>query len=277
MSFLSGTQLETVLEKSLGEFYRKSRISQAAYQLSLGNQVFRTDSENKKREILDDKDSQIIINPGQFALLLTEETIRMPNDYLAFISIKFQQKIKGLVNVSGFHIDPGFEGKIIFSVYNAGPSPILMDKGKPYFLLWLTPLTEAVTYKGNHQGQDEISAELIEKLKGDIASPNSLLTNIQDVEKRLTERTDKLKGQKNYLTWLYQALIVVFAGLFINECRKNDQLSIAYETGFRDAEQKIQFGKDVTLYIDSLENVIHKIKPVEKRKDTIKRNQAYEN
>jgi hypothetical protein len=54
MSFLSGTQLETVLEKSLGKFYRKSRISQAAYQLSLGNQVFRTDSENKKREILDD-------------------------------------------------------------------------------------------------------------------------------------------------------------------------------------------------------------------------------
>lgn len=254
MSFLSGTQLETVLEKALGDTYKKSKISQAAYELSLGNQIYRSDSETKKREILDDKNSQVIINPGQFALLITEETIRMPENYLAFISIKFHQKIKGLINVSGFHIDPGFEGKIIFSVYNAGPTPIMMDKGRPYFLLWLTTLSESIKYTGKHQGQNEISAEIIEQLKGDLASPNALLTHIKDVEDRLTKRTEELSGKKNYLTWLYQALVIVFAGLFITECRKNDQLSFAYQTGVKDGQTKQGLTKDVISYIDSVEN-----------------------
>ena len=50
---------------------------------------------------------------------------------MAFISIKAKLKFRGLVNVSGFHIDPGYRGKIIFAVFNAGPQPILLRRGQP--------------------------------------------------------------------------------------------------------------------------------------------------
>lgn len=262
MSFLSGNELENILKLVLGDTFDSKRISQAAYELSLGDQVYRTDSPSKKREILTTTDSQIIINPGQFALLITEETIKMPNNFLAFISIKFNQKIKGLVNVSGFHIDPNFEGKIIFSVYNAGPSAIIMDKGKPYFLIWFSSITESVNYNGKHQGQNEISAELIEQLKGDLASPNALLMQIKDLEDRLTKKTDELSGKKNYLTWLYQALLIVFAGLFINECRKNDQIAQAYQNGSRDTKEKAVLLKEMKIYFDSIQKEQDPIKEV---------------
>lgn len=262
MSFLSGNELENILKLVLGDTFDSKRISQAAYELSLGDQVYRTDSPSKKREILTTTDSQIIINPGQFALLITEETIKMPNNFLAFISIKFNQKIKGLVNVSGFHIDPNFEGKIIFSVYNAGPSAIIMDKGKPYFLIWFSPITESVNYNGKHQGQNEISAELIEQLKGDLASPNALMMQIKDVEDRLTKKTDELTGKKNYLTWLFQGLLIVFAGLFINECRKNDQIAQAYQNGSRDIREKAVLLKEMKIYFDSIQKEQDSIKEV---------------
>lgn len=51
------------------------RVKCGAYELSLGNEIFRTDSKEKRKEILKDKEL-ITINPGQFALLLTDEKLK---------------------------------------------------------------------------------------------------------------------------------------------------------------------------------------------------------
>jgi len=59
---------------------------------------------------------QIAIPPGQLALLITEEEVAIPTNRIGFISIKFTAKMRGLINVSGFHVDPGFKGKLKFSV-----------------------------------------------------------------------------------------------------------------------------------------------------------------
>jgi dCTP deaminase len=46
----------------------------------------------------------------------------------------------GLINVSGFHVDPGFYGKLIYAVYNAGPSEIHLSRGTEMFLIWFADL-----------------------------------------------------------------------------------------------------------------------------------------
>ena len=51
-----------------------------------------------------------MIPPGQFAFLLTAETVTMPDNAIAFISIKARLKFNGLINISGFHVDPGYRG-----------------------------------------------------------------------------------------------------------------------------------------------------------------------
>jgi dCTP deaminase len=48
--------------------------------------------------------------------------------------MKFKIKQRGLVNVSGFHVDPGYSGKLLFSVYNAGPRSIVLTRGEPVFV-----------------------------------------------------------------------------------------------------------------------------------------------
>jgi len=61
----------------------------------------------RKRLVLQDKED-VIVPPGQFALLITEERVNIPDDKIAFISFKFSKKARGLINVSGFHVDPGY-------------------------------------------------------------------------------------------------------------------------------------------------------------------------
>ena len=138
MAFLGSSSLDSLIKAQKVIVPEKvGRIKSGAYELSLGNEVFMTDSNDGKKETLTTDKEQIVINPGQFALLLTEEEVNIPPDKIAFISIKASIKLKGLVNVSGFHVDPGFQGKLVFSVYNAGSSKISMEKGAPCFLIWL--------------------------------------------------------------------------------------------------------------------------------------------
>jgi dCTP deaminase len=231
MAFLGSNELRAILPTCIDQFDDK-RIDNVAYELSLGDEVYLTDSISGKKEFLDAKNPQVIIKPGQFALLLTMETVNIPSDILAFISIKFSQKIKGLVNISGFHVDPGFKGKIIFSVYNAGPATIVLDRGKAYFMIWFSELTSvSQPYDGKHKDQKEITADHISALKGELASPNTLLQKITDLDTKLTQKTKELDAKRDYNKWIFQAIAVILAGLWIGEMLKNNNLSRGFEYG----------------------------------------------
>ena len=106
---------------------------------------------------------------------------------MAFISIKASIKFKGLVNISGFHVDPDFEGKIVFSVLNAGPSPINLTVGKPLFQIWFAELKSiSEGYNGKYQKQSGVTGDLINKhmTGSDNASPAQLQKQINELDKK---------------------------------------------------------------------------------------------
>lgn len=188
MSFLGTEKVKELLTpKKVIVPYHPERVVCGAYELSLGSEAFTTDSKDKKKEFLTQPKQQITINPGQFALLLSYEVVSIPIDKIAFISIKAGIKLRGLVNVSGFHVDPGFTGNLVFSVYNAGSSPISLLKEEPCFLIWFADLklteNEATSYdkeSHEHKNQDSIPAKYIDALlAGELASPNILNEKIK--------------------------------------------------------------------------------------------------
>jgi dCTP deaminase len=119
--------------------YFDEHVTCGAYELGMGAEAFITSTADKVKIQLDDRES-FVIPPGQLALLLTEERIKVPLNSIAFISMKFGVKRRGLINVSGFHVDPGFEGHLKFSVYNAGSNPITVTRGDRLFLIWYANL-----------------------------------------------------------------------------------------------------------------------------------------
>src|SRR6266853_4211041 len=150
MSFWSGEKIASNLA-SLFTPSDPKRIDCSAYTLTLGPEVFVTtdqrfdDDPERGLKLYLDAGDQCRIPPGQFAFLLTEEVITIPGNAIAFISIRARYKFKGLVNVSGFHVDPGWKGRLIFGVYNAGPSPVVLSRGAEMFLIWFADLDRAST------------------------------------------------------------------------------------------------------------------------------------
>jgi dCTP deaminase len=159
----------------------------------LGSEVFVT-SESSKTNL--QPNEQISIPPGQFALLLTQEEVAIPDDLIGLISVKFSKKIQGLVNVSGFHVDPGFKGRLKFSVYNAGSQNIILTRGVALFPIWYSELDRPTKdiYNGNHQRQMSITDEDVRLLQGQLASPAVLKTEIDALKQKFKFYGKLVKG-----------------------------------------------------------------------------------
>lgn len=258
MAFLGTNQLKTylrtnevILDENSKNIFDEKRIEQAAYALSLGSEVYRTDNKDRKIENLDTKNRTIEINPGQFALLMTHEFVHIPVDKLAFISIKAKHKLKGLVNVSGFHVDPGFKGRLLFSVYNAGPSTITLETQKPYFLIWFAELVGTDTnggYNSSHQGQKNINVEYIDALKrGELASPNVLLEKITDYRHEVTR-----------WQWIGSIILSLFIAIFLKLYSDWNQYNKGFTDGVNQKSLEQEIHDKATKYLsDSLS--LHKI------------------
>lgn len=242
MSFLGNNELKNLLTVCISDNkFKYERLQNASYELTLGDEVY-TNSDNSKT-ILDDENSQFEIKPGQFAVLMTDEEIAIPPKYIGFISLKFGFKFRGLINVSGFHVDPGFKGKLKFSVYNAGSNSIILDRKKPYFVLWISQLTSELEigdeYDGSHQGQNSITANDIMKIKGEIASPNILL-----------EKIKKIQSNFDKYWWLLGILLSLAIATSVRFYWQKSQ----YINGFKDGYSKQEIERKVKEKIDLIIN-----------------------
>jgi dCTP deaminase len=177
----------------------------ASYDLHLGDEVAK--STNSKPFSLARNNGIIEINPGEFALLHTYEKIRVPNNLIGFISLRFSVKKKGLINISGFHVDPGFEDYLVFSVYNAGSRPICLRYKEPIFMISYATLSgETEKYTGRTPGNHFISDD-IESLKG------PALTVI-DLDRRLERAENQLRLLIGLFIATLSATIVALVTLF---------------------------------------------------------------
>ncbi|ACC84545.1 dCTP deaminase domain-containing protein [Nostoc punctiforme] len=187
MSFWSSQTLSSRLP-SLIEPFNEDQIQSASYELCLGEEVYisalpDTPLKERKKIILSDKET-VPIPPGQFAFLITSETVKVPDNALAFISIKFKFKSKGLINVSGLHVDPGYNGKLIFAVYNAGPLHLHIGRGEKVFSIWYADLDKDDDKPRKKLGYDLIPTDLMNS-PDSVASLPSLVKRLDDLEKKV--------------------------------------------------------------------------------------------
>jgi len=163
----------------------KSRVYGAICELTLGTDCFLT-SEKIPRKLSDPTGQYappspfFTIEPGEFAVLVTEEFVYLPNTVMALLSMRNRYKQMGLISVSGFHVDPGFHGKIVLTVYNAGPQEILLKYGERMFMLAFSDVGNNARPYG--KGPLGLSTTSIAPLKGTSVSPRTLDERLRRLE-----------------------------------------------------------------------------------------------
>lgn len=246
-AFWSGETLEARLP-TLVEPFRAENIDCAAYTLSIGSEVYvspTTETSDPASVTIRTlgKDEAFTIPPGQFAFLLTDEIVSIPTNAIGFISIKAKIKFRGLVNVSGFHVDPGFRGRLIFSVFNAGPVALHLRQGQPCFLIWFAGLDRVSSKVKTTAPQLHLDPALITAISGEVFSlqglakkisqgdtaleerlrgaEHSLEKRFSELEKLLTDRVHRVESRTAPLLWMGLLVMSVIVSLFGSWFREN--------------------------------------------------------
>ena len=206
MPFWSGTTLAERLPDLIDGF-DSDQLDCAAYTLRIGREAYvspstAADAATRTKTLLGEGED-FIIPPGQFAFVLTEERVMVPPSAVAFISMKARIKFRGLVNVSGFHVDPGYCGRLVFGVYNAGPATVHLARGDDCFLIWYASLDrESEKYSRKRPPFDEIPSDLITPVAGQLQSLAGL-----------SDRIDRVETQHHVLRVVATAAITLFIPL----------------------------------------------------------------
>ena len=196
--------------------FRSDRIDCAAYTLAVGSEVYVSPSDQSPdpdtvtiRRL--DPGQTFAIPPGQFAFLITEEVVSVPPDVLALISIRARIKFRGLVNVSGFHVDPGYQGQLTFAVFNAGPVPVHLKRGQPIFLIWYANLDGVSSDRKDGSVSEGIDSALITGVAGKVQSFASLSDRIEKLDKNLSGKINAVEKQQEH----YRAFALIAAGIIV--------------------------------------------------------------
>lgn len=217
MTFWTSQDLEARLP-ALVDNFSVERVDCNAYTLTIGGETYisptdQTPNPNANTIRRLQHNEAFAIPPGQFAFLVTEETVHVPADCMAFISMKAKIKLKGLVNVSGFHVDPGFKGVLTFAVFNAGPTPIHLKRGQDCFLIWYANLNGISEKHKKKPYGSSLSTDLVNALPGELQSLEGLSKRLSDTERRLMERINQMEPKLAELNSKRTMLIAITTGL----------------------------------------------------------------
>jgi dCTP deaminase len=191
------------IEANLGRIIDKPDPDQVdcnAITLRIGGEIYITPGLEQAAPLSHTKRSlgpkaPFTVPPGQFAFLLTEEVVTIPPGQMAFISIKATYKLKGLINVSGFHVDPGWAGPLLFAVFNSGPAPVHLEQGLPIFLLWVADLDEESAKRKTKPGPTGIPPDKINNITGVVDSIYALDKRMREELHALAEKDTELRDR----------------------------------------------------------------------------------
>jgi dCTP deaminase len=106
------------------------------------------------------------IQPGDFALVMTHERLRLPTNMVGHFGLRSFYARKGLLLTSGPQVDPGFEGKLIVGLVNFSSQSVILHYLEKFCSLELHRLAKhaGTSYQGPYQGQEHITDKVINNI-----------------------------------------------------------------------------------------------------------------
>jgi deoxycytidine triphosphate deaminase len=114
---------DRLLEAVRAQGFVKSGLASCAegakYDFRMGSRLLKFKQGNLDTNRLTETErSQLTLEPGEIAFVLTEETLDLPNHMIATLSPKRKLSHDGILVLGGFFIDPLYHGPLLVGLYN---------------------------------------------------------------------------------------------------------------------------------------------------------------
>lgn len=141
--------------KLIAENFDERCVRQACYELRASNVYYDLADGKKKYEL--PATGYILVKPKQLVVVITLESLELPNNVLGRILTKGHLFSAGLLPVNTY-ADPGFSGRLGIVLYNVSNNYLKLRQGAPLAKIEFSVLAEPVEkpYAGQHGYQTQI-------------------------------------------------------------------------------------------------------------------------
>lgn len=192
--------------------FEDKQLQPASYDLRVGEQGITTTS---KKKINIKADGFLVIHPGDFAVVLVHEEIRLGPQYAARFGLRSKYARRGLVATTGLQVDPGYYGNLIVGITNLTPRPITLPYKDDLLSIEFHRLEEPASkpYNGPYQGRKELGPEEIEFIiESEGMALSEVLTTLRSLSANvgvLTNDVTALTNEMKYYKWVVPALLAI--------------------------------------------------------------------
>lgn len=240
-------------EKLLYPFEPKN-IQTCSYDLRMGEQYYyHKKSYGDFVKVSTLKEGEVLnIPPHAICYVMTEETVNMPLDLTASISLSFGLINRGIMLAAQPPYDPGYQGKTVALLHNLSNRVVQIKRGQHILNMVFTKLSDKISpddgYKGDYQYLDNLNNYCKEKRVGAIFELN------QKLEKTKDRFNNFLPIILTVITVIIAVLTVLFSvligvpsvrSLFQPDSSDNSQIHSTYPEYYVDEERNV-----LTLCID---------------------------
>ena len=146
--------VDPITDNTIHENGMDFRIGSEIVRYKKTDKVYEAIGQNNAEDFFEvEKADSFILYPHEHVLMVTEEKIKMPNDMIAFATLKSSIARMGLY-IPPTVIDAGFEGDITIEI-SGSEFPVRLNRGMRFlhiiFAKTLTPVEKP--YSGKYQGQ----------------------------------------------------------------------------------------------------------------------------
>ncbi|MDR2570302.1 MAG: hypothetical protein LBD23_08400, partial [Oscillospiraceae bacterium] len=140
--------------------------------------------------------SEATVEPGEVVYVLTKETINLPNNMFIQLSHKRKMTEYGILTLGGHIVDPNYNGKLMFGLYNFSSKPFKLIPGRSVAGASIFELEENEVAEINVNIKPEeindFSSRLIERIQE--FSP-IVLSSLEEVVKAIKIQVEKIEKE----------------------------------------------------------------------------------
>lgn len=139
------------------ENFEAGRVRQACYELRASDVFYETAATREDKRVVASVETGYVLRPHCYVTAIVMEKIRLPANVLGRILTKGQLFSVGILPVNTY-ADPGFDGRLGITLYNASQRYLVLKPGQPIAKIEFTVLAKPVAepYSGQHGYETEI-------------------------------------------------------------------------------------------------------------------------
>lgn len=216
--------------------YDEKNVQTCSYDLTFGGEYyFYREEDGKRVNVVQLKPGEKLYIPADaICYILTKETVKIPNNLTASISLAFGLIKKGVMLAAQPPYDPGYMGKTVALLHNLSDEEVEISIGEHIlnivFNILSSPVDDVDLYKGKYQGLNSLNEYCTTVKKG------AVFVLKQDLERQKKKFGNFLPTLLTIITVIIAVLTILFTFLTITDLFQSriqtNRTESQKETGF---------------------------------------------